>query len=203
MNQGNAVYESPAHTLHFKPSLAGNHQYDNAATAIACIEQLPQFTISDAHILQGISSTVWPARLQKLESGRLANILQPGIELWLDGGHNPQGGEVLAAWLRERNMKNVVLICGMLKNKDSGAYLKLLAPYVGKLYAVAIEGESQGQSAEQLQKTALNCGIEAVTASGIENALQTIACHAKTPTIVCICGSLYLAGNVLAANGEK
>ena len=197
------AYQSPARTLHFKPSLAGRHQYDNAATAIACIEQLPQFAISDMQITQALSQTTWPARLQRLENGPLPCILPPGIELWLDGGHNPQGGEILAQWLIERNIKDIHLICGMVKGKDSAAFLKTLAPQVNKLYAITIDGEPQSQSAQQLQQTAQEVGIDAVSSPNLENALQTIAHHAKTPSIVCICGSLYLAGRVLAANEEK
>lgn len=195
-------YRSAVRTMLLQPSLVGKHQLDNAATAVACIEKLPQFKVSDQHIQNGIASAVWPARLQKLESGKLVSLLPKGIELWLDGGHNPEGGEMLAAWLAERNVSEITLVCGMIQGKDSAAFLKPLVPYVKHIYTVAIEGESQSQSAEQLQQTAKKTTMKADTASSIENALQTIAQHGKTPAIVCICGSLYLAGKVLALNGE-
>ena len=197
------TYQSPARTMRFKPALAGKHQYYNAATAIACIEQLPQFEISDAQIIQGLSQTLWSGRLQRLKKGILVDILPPGIELWLDGGHNPQGGEILAQWLAEREVENVYVVCGMVRGKDSAGFLKNLAPYIEKLYAIAIQGEPQSQPAQQLQKTAIDTGIDAVSSPSLENALQTIAHHAKTPSIICICGSLYLAGKVLAANEKK
>lgn len=198
----NARFRSAKHTMLLKPALAGKHQFDNAATAIACVEQLPQFTVTDAHIQQGIANATWPARLQHLSSGKLANLLPKGVELWLDGGHNPQGGEMLAAWLAERNFSHVTLVCGMMQGKDSAAFLKPLVPLVKHVYTVAIEGESLSQTAQQLQQTAQKATMKADAAASIENALQTIAQHGKTPAIVCICGSLYLAGQVLALNGE-
>ena len=193
-------FRSAKHTMPLHPSMVGKHQFDNAATAIACIEQLPQFNVSDAHIKQGVSQATWPARLQKLDSGRLVDILPEGIELWLDGGHNAEGGEVLAAWLAQRNVPNVYLVCGMVEGKDSAAYLKPMSPLVKTLHSVTIDGEKTSQPAAKLQKTASGVGIQSFVSTDIENALQTIAQRAKTPAIVCICGSLYLAGKVLALN---
>jgi len=196
-----AEYQSSSRSLTLQPSLAGKHQYDNAATAVACIEQLPQFSITDAHIQQGLANAVWPARLQKITEGKLRDILPPGIELWLDGGHNPQGGEVLAAWMHEQN-KPIYLVCGMIKGKEMTSYLKHLAPYAKELVAITIPDEYQSQPAAQVELAAKQAGMEAACAPSLENALQTLAAHAKTPAIICICGSLYLAGKVLAANGE-
>ncbi len=198
-----AVYQSPARTLTYTPSLLGNHQYDNAATAIACIDQLPQFNVSDAQILQGIASAQWPARLQKLISGKYASMLRGGMELWLDGGHNPQGGEILAAWLKEQTGKEIHLICGMVGRKDVGGYLSAVAPYVASLAAVAIPDETTSLSAAEMLSAAQNAGISATAAPSIENALQTIIQRAKTPALICICGSLYLAGKVLATNDVR
>jgi dihydrofolate synthase / folylpolyglutamate synthase len=193
---GNAIYQSQKRTVEFKPSLAGEYQYDNAATAIACLDQMPQFALSDAHIREGLAHVQWPARLQRL-TGHHASFLPSGMELWLDGGHNPQGGQVLADWLKPQN-KDVYLVCGMLKGKDMSAYLKPLAAQARSLYAVAIPDEANSQSASAVESAARALGIEAVAAPSVENALQTIARHAKTPSIICICGSLYLAGKVLA-----
>jgi len=81
--------------------------------------------------------------------------------------------------------------------------LRPLAPRVERMYSVTIPGELTSQPAEQLVMAAREAGITAVSAPSVENALQTIARHAKTPAIICICGSLYLAGKVLAANEHK
>lgn len=188
----NGIYTSAKRTVTFKPSLVGDYQYDNAATAIACLDQLTHFSVTDAHITEGLSNVVWPARLQQLASPA------PGIELWLDGGHNPQGGEVLARWLATQKDKEIHLICGMVKGKDAKSFLAPMAPNVKTLYAITIPDEANSQSADSLAKTAAGLGMEATAAASVENALQTITQRAKTPAIICICGSLYLAGKVLA-----
>ena len=195
-------YESPERSLTFMPSLAGRHQFDNAATAVACVDKLPQFAISNAHITQGLSRAVWPARLQHLLTGKLVQLLPEGWELWLDGGHNPQGGQMLADFFRESKLCNVYLICGMMKHKDTAAYLQPMAPFVKILHAVTIANEEESQPAEQVQMAATHIGIKAFSAPSVEKALQSIALHAKTRGIICICGSLYLAGEVLAANAQ-
>jgi dihydrofolate synthase / folylpolyglutamate synthase len=201
MENGQAVYRSPGRELAFSPSLAGKYQYDNAATAIACIEQAAGFNINDAHIAEGIACASWPGRLQRLLQGTYAKLLPPGMELWLDGGHNPQGGQVLAEWLATQSGREIHLVCGMMQRKDSLEYLAHLKPYVKELHAIQIPREPQAQTAESVRTAAEKAGIPAVTAPDAEKALQTIAERAKTPATICICGSLYLAGKVLAANG--
>jgi len=188
----NGVYQSPKRTLTFAPSLVGDYQFDNAASAIACLDQMPDFTVSEAHITQGLANVVWPARLQKLPP------VAPDIELWLDGGHNPQGGEMLARWLATQNQKEIHLICGMVKGKDAKSFLAPVAPYAKSFYAITIPEEAGSQPAAQLAQVAAGLGMQAHAATSIENALQTVSARAKTPAIVCICGSLYLAGKVLA-----
>lgn len=197
INQG--IYLSAKRTLAIGPSLSGAFQYDNAATAIACIDFLPQFHVSDAQISQAIASTQWPARLQKL-SGKLARVMPLGVELWLDGGHNPQGGQVLGEWLSGQAGKHIALICGMMKGKDPHAFLAPLAPYANDVYAVAIPGESQSQEAVKVADAAQGLGLQAQAVESVQKALQMAAGHAKNPAIICICGSLYLAGKVLAAD---
>lgn len=124
----------------------------------------------------------------------------PQVELWLDGGHNPAGGEAVAATLARMPMRETHLICGMLNTKDVGGYMRPLAPHVTRLHAVSIPGEKNTLAAEDTRDAALGAGIDAVTAGSVAAALADIA--AKTPTArVLICGSLYLAGGVLRENG--
>lgn len=197
---GQGVYQSSKRSITVTPALAGDHQFDNAATAIACIDQLAQFSISDTQIQQGVANTLWPGRLQPLKQGKLAALLPEGTELWLDGGHNPQGGEMLARWFASRGDVEIHVICGMVKGKETGAYLASMAPYIKQLYAIAIPQEELSQPPEQVLMAAQEAGIRAEVAASMEKALQTIGSRAKTPAIICICGSLYLAGRVLAAN---
>jgi dihydrofolate synthase/folylpolyglutamate synthase len=192
---GVGVYHSPSRNLSFTPSLVGNYQYDNAATAIACLDLLPQFKISDEQITSGLANVVWPARLQKLS---LANL--PGhIELWLDGGHNAQGGEMLAEWLKEAPDYEHHLICGMIKGKDAAAFLVPAQPYAATLQAIAIPAEPNTQAPDQLAQTARQLGFDATPAASLEKALQSAIARAKKPARITICGSLYLAGKVLAS----
>ncbi|MFW0776632.1 MAG: bifunctional folylpolyglutamate synthase/dihydrofolate synthase [Rickettsiales bacterium] len=187
-------YRSAKRSLTFKPALAGAYQYDNAAMAIACVDQLVDFSISDEHIVSGIAKAHWPARLQNIT----AQAGMPNdIELWLDGGHNPQGGQVLADWCAAQT-KEITLICAMMKDKDSKAFLAPMAPHVKKLYAVAIDGEAGSKTAEQLKTAASEAGIAAEAMPSFQKALQTATHHATTGSIICICGSLYLAGKILA-----
>lgn len=198
----NHHYISPSRSILLNPSLAGEHQYDNAGAAVACIEQMPQFNISDEHIKTGLANAVWPARLQHLTSHPYCNMLPPEMELWLDGGHNPQGGMILAKWLAEQSKnKKTYLICGMIKGKDMKEYLRHLAPHAEFLCSVIIREEANSQTAEAVSEAAQAVGIKAQPTANIEKALQTLIEHAKTngnkPAIICICGSLYLAGKVL------
>lgn len=197
-------YQSEKRNIEFTPSLAGEYQYDNAATAIACIDQLPQFAITNEHIRQGIANAYWPARLQHIKQGVFVSILPPGIELWLDGGHNPQGGAVLAQWIKQKAAdRHVYLICGMIKGKDMQAFFSPMATAVKKLCAISIPGESASQPADKVAQAARAVGIEAQTSMSLENALKTVLESANSHAIICICGSLYLAGKVLAANERK
>lgn len=188
--------------LKLAPALVGEHQFDNAATAVACVNNLPQFNIRDEHIIQGLASADWPARLQHLTSHSYSKLLPQGAELWLDGGHNPQGGEVLGAWLAEQAAnKDVYIVCGMMKGKDSKEFLRYLAPYTKFLSAIPIPREKDSQNPASVAEAARAVGIAAESAENIEASLQSVAQRinaAQKPAIVCICGSLYLAGKVLA-----
>ncbi len=198
----NHHYISPTKNIELTPALAGEHQYDNAATAIACIEQMHGFNIKDEHIKIGLAKAVWPARLQHLISHPYCKLLPPEMELWLDGGHNPQGGQVLGKWLEQQSKdKKIYLVCGMIKGKDMKEFLRYLAPYAEFLCSVIIREEANSQPAQAVAEAAQAVGMKAEATASVEKALQTVIDHAKTngnkPAIICICGSLYLAGKVL------
>lgn len=201
MQDTQGEYMSAIRKLIYTPSLPGAFQYDNAATAIACLDKLPQFKVGDKHIQDGIASAVWPARIQKIEEGRYA-ALMASHRLYLDGGHNPQGGQVLGNWLSKQR-EDVYLICGMMKGKDVKAYLASIVPHATAFYAVAIPNEADSHKPEHLQHIAQDIGGEAHMVESIEKALQVVAARAKKPSLVCICGSLYLAGYVLSSGVTK
>ena len=181
------------------PSLAGAHQIANAGTAIACLEQLSGFALPASAIAEGLRHIDWPARLQRLTQGPLVDLLPAGSELWLDGGHNPAAGEVLgeiASFWRDRPL---YLIVGMLNTKDAGGFLAPLARHARSLDAVTIPGEENPHPAAQIAAAARGVGIAAREAVSVEAALRDIIGRAE-PGRVLICGSLHLAGTVLAEN---
>jgi len=183
-------------TLFAKPGLIGSHQINNTATAIACVDNLPEFNISKEDIDYGLKNAVWQARMQKLSSGKYANLLPPSCELWLDGGHNPAAGKIIADWVKEQK-KPVHLVCAMLKTKDSREFLAPLADCVDSLTAIAIEGDASSRTPQELAAIASDLGIKSYVSGDLSSAIKATLQHNDGDFIVLICGSLYLASNVL------
>ncbi|TDQ83441.1 dihydrofolate synthase/folylpolyglutamate synthase [Dongia mobilis] len=193
--------------LYPAPGLAGRHQYRNAGCAVATTGVLEGFKISDAHIAQGLRDVTWPARMQRLTRGPLVEMLPDGTwELWLDGGHNAEAGEVIAGMLADWRItdgKPAHLIFGMLNTKDPVAFLAQLAPHAEDLAAVAIPGDHASLSVEECVAAAAQVGLLAHGYRSVEAALRAIIdAHdgSTEPRRILICGSLYLAGTVLAEN---
>jgi dihydrofolate synthase/folylpolyglutamate synthase len=178
------------------PNLPGPHQIQNAGAAIAALRYLGRDEVACE---AAVTRAHWPARMQRLRHGPLVDSA-PQVELWLDGGHNPAGGEAVAATLARLPKRSTYLICGMLNTKDVRGYMLPLAGQVTRLHAVSIPGERNTLPAEQTRDAAMAAGIDAVTAPDVATALRAIA-HAAPDARVLICGSLYLAGSVLRENG--
>jgi dihydrofolate synthase/folylpolyglutamate synthase len=195
-------YESKTNVLDLPPpALTGPHQAVNAGMAIACLEKLAGFEVGAEAIAQGLSSVDWPARIQHLAEGRLMALLPAGAELWLDGGHNRAAGESLAAVAEGWRDKPLHLVFGMLKSKSPSDFLSPLAIHVSSLRAIAIPGEDNSLSAGESADAATSVGIDAEVAENMEAALGDIAARESGSFRALICGSLYLAGRVLVANG--
>jgi dihydrofolate synthase / folylpolyglutamate synthase len=181
-----------------RPGLLGPHQYANAGTAIACLECLPGFVPSTEALARGVTQVEWPARLQHLTEGKLARLMPSAGELWLDGGHNAAGGDALAAQAKTWRDKKLNLVFGMLKTHDAQGFLAALKPYAARVEAITIPGEENARSADDIADIAKSLGIRAAARPGITEA---VAAAAEPGGRVLICGSLYLAGRVLAENG--
>lgn len=178
------------------PNLPGPHQIQNAGAAITALRALG---CDETACEAAVTRAFWPARMQRLRQGPLV-ASAPQVELWLDGGHNPAGGEAVAATLARMPARPTHLICGMLNTKDVTGYMRPLASAVTRLHAVSIPGEKNTLPAEVTRDAALSVGIDAVAAVSVGDALAAIA--ADTPDArVLICGSLYLAGAILRENG--
>jgi dihydrofolate synthase/folylpolyglutamate synthase len=146
----------------------------------------------------------WPARMQRLTHGRLADHAPAGSELWLDGGHNADGGRAIAAALadlEERVSRPVVVIVGMLSTKDCAGFLKNFSGLARRVIAVPIHQDKAVPPGE-LAEIAADVGIPALARDNLESAIDLAGKLELDPTPrILITGSLYLAGEVLAANG--
>ncbi len=179
------------------PSLAGPHQAQNAALAVAAAEHLETHGLGARAKAEGLKTATWPARLQPLTSGPLPERLPAGWELWLDGGHNAAAGAALAETLGSKADRPLHLVFGMMNSKAVGDFLTSLGSLAESLHAVAIPGEVNSLSAEE---AAARSGFNAKPAPDIATAIDTILAGAARPGRILICGSLYLAGTVLRDN---
>ena len=170
-----------------RPALIGAHQAENAGIAMMAL-RAAGFNLPAAALAAGLARAEWPARLQRLH-GALARRLPPGSELWLDGAHNPGGAAALAAQLREWPGPTV-LVVGMKRSKDVAEFLRLLLPHAAAAFAVAEPGQHLALPVEEIITAS---GGIAVAGPDVAGALRQI----RTPARVLICGSLYLAGEVL------
>lgn len=190
------------------PGLAGAHQLLNAGLAVACLPHLP-VAVPDAAIREGLIRVEWPARLQRLTRGPLADALPPGWTLFLDGGHNDSAGEVLAAqaarWTAGTASGDgapLDIVFGMLGSKAPLDFLRPLAPFVRRLRAVGIPGEEKAVPPADAAALAREAGIAAAEpADGVAEAVAALTAGGAPPGRILICGSLYLAGTVLKDNG--
>ena len=206
VEHGRLVYQDEKGLLDMPPpKLFGRHQFDNAGTAIAAL-RAAGVNLPARAIEQGLTRAEWPARLQRLTTGKLVALAPEGAELWLDGGHNADGGRAIAAALgdlEERVSRPLLLVVGMLSTKDRSAFLRNFTGLVRRVFGVPIHQE-KGVPADEIAASARAAGMPADAAESIEDALtKTGALGFDPPPRILITGSLYLAGEVLAANGTE
>jgi len=202
---GRLVFEDEEGLLDLPlPRLTGRHQHINAATAIATLRTIELLPGNSDAFERGLLSVEWPARLQQLTRGKLAPLAPAGAELWLDGGHNPDGGRVLAAAmgdLEHQSPRPLVMIAAMLSTKDTLGFLRPFQGLVSELYAVPMAASHAGRPAAEVVAFAREAGLKAEEASSIAEALATLRARKwETAPRILFAGSLYYAGEVLAAN---
>jgi dihydrofolate synthase / folylpolyglutamate synthase len=202
--RGRLVYQDDDGLLDLPaPRLYGRHQFENAGTAIATL-RVSGLKLPAAAFESGMLRVDWPARMQRLSQGRLAPLLPAESELWLDGGHNADGGRAIAAALadlEERVSRPLILIVGMLSTKDAEGFLRNFTGLARRVITVPIH-QDKALPAAVLADIARGIGIPALARDDVESALGTIGKLELAPAPrVLITGSLYLAGEVLGANG--
>ena len=178
-----------------RPNLLGTNQIQNAGIAIAALTQL---TEKKEAFYGAVSKAKWPARMQKLSSGPIVSALGHS-DVWLDGGHNPAAGKALASYLSKQNNRPTVLICGLLKTKDATGYLSPLSNIVKFLAAVSIPNEQNTLPADETEKKATELGIKSKSFTSVSEGVQFVAEQFPNCQVL-ICGSLYLAGQILREN---
>ncbi|MDF1610458.1 bifunctional folylpolyglutamate synthase/dihydrofolate synthase [Hoeflea sp. YIM 152468] len=188
------------------PKLAGRHQQANAAAAIRALKAAG-FKLDEPAIAAGLLSVSWPGRLERLTHGRLVDAAMEGAELWIDGGHNPGAGLVIAeamANLNDRESRPLFLIAGMINTKDPAGYFEAYAGMARHVFTVPVPGSDAGLDPAFLADTADEAGLSAEPATDVETAISVICRNwtaSEQPPRILICGSLYLLGEVLKANG--
>ena len=188
------------------PRLPGRHQHANAAAAIRAVKAAG-FIVTDAMMEKAMTTVEWPGRLQRLTEGKLFARAPAGAEIWVDGGHNPGAGEVIAeaiANFEERQPRPLFLITGMINTKDPIGYFKAFAGLAEKVFCVPIKHSDAMIDPVILAHAAYDAGLVAEPMSSVGEALDSIAASLQPdslPPRILIGGSLYLVGDVLADNG--
>jgi dihydrofolate synthase/folylpolyglutamate synthase len=198
---GRLVYQDEAGLLDLPPpALLGAHQFHNAALAIAAGRHFGLPVDVDA-FSKGLRNVVWPARMMPLH-GKLRDLLGTGAELWLDGGHNVHGATAIAQAIADMNRSRpapLVLIMGMMSNRSPAEFLAAFEGQIDRVFTLTVPGEPNAHTAQEIAAQAKSIGLTAMAKSNVTSALRAAA---KIPNArVLICGSLYLAGDVLAKNG--
>ncbi|MBS0527797.1 MAG: bifunctional folylpolyglutamate synthase/dihydrofolate synthase, partial [Proteobacteria bacterium] len=206
VERGRLVYQDERGLLDLAaPRLFGRHQFDNAGLAIATLRAQTLFGIDSAAYERGVTGAEWPARMQRLTAGKLVDQAPRDSEVWLDGGHNADGGRVAAAALgdlEERVSRPLVVITGMMGNKDAKAFLANFAGLTRHIIVVPIPDTENAMPPDVLADAVRSLGLRVESAGSVEAALRSLArLSYEIPPRILIAGSLYLAGHVLAENG--
>lgn len=186
------------------PRLRGRHQLSNAAAAIEAV-RMAGFDIDHKAAERAMMVVEWPARMQKLTHGKLFDMAPKGSEIWLDGGHNPGAGIVIAealAELEERNPRPLIMIIGMINTKEASGYFEAYKDIARHVYTVPIADHEASIPNDLLAVAAQKAGLSAEPVHSVENALKLLAdtWGEEIPPRILIGGSLYLAGEVLRDN---
>ncbi|MEX0852470.1 MAG: bifunctional folylpolyglutamate synthase/dihydrofolate synthase, partial [Bauldia sp.] len=205
---GRLVYQDENGLLDLpSPRLVGRHQFVNAGTAVAALRSA-RLELPTAAIETGLTTVDWPARLQRLTSGELVSHARTDAEIWLDGGHNPAAGQAVAeamADLEERVPRPLFMIAAMLNTKDPVGFFQPFAGLARRIYTVPVPSTAAGRDPGELAEAALSAGVAAEPVADVAGALERISATTglPAPPRILICGSLYLAGAVLAENGNS
>ena len=177
-----------------KPSLEGPHQVINAVLAVTALTSVPELGININDINKGIKSTYWPGRLEKISTEIVKKHSLKTNDIWLDGGHNIAGAEAIKNWISYRNIKNLILVCGFLKNKDAKNILLILKDYIKHIILVPIDNKNS-YTLKELKIISDDLELSSYTKDSIKEALTSSVINSSSKVLVF--GSLYLIGETL------
>jgi dihydrofolate synthase/folylpolyglutamate synthase len=184
-----------------RPGLAGIHQILNAANVVASIRMLEKFNISYENICNGLKNVYWPGRLEKITKGVLYDLLPKDCELWIDGAHNDNGAQMIAASIAAQwSDKDIYVINGRTAKRNIKSFLKYFEGIAKAVYGVKVRSEPSGEDALNIQTAAEELGFESYACDGLSEAIAMIKASAKGPFRILVTGSLYLAADVKLAN---
>jgi dihydrofolate synthase/folylpolyglutamate synthase len=204
--RGRLIYQDEEGLIDLPPpSLYGRHQVDNAGLAIAALRALRDLRITEDALAKGVAAAEWPARMQRLTAGPLAVMAKArGADLWLDGGHNPHAARALAqaaADLSGRDGRPVVFVLGLLARKDAVGVMAALSQVRCKIITIGFNSDLAAPP-EPLAELARAQGLEAQACLNVTDGVRMALAGDGPAPHVLICGSLYLAGEVLALSPE-
>ena len=201
INKKNFIYKDRfgKMTLPF-PNLLGNFQISNVSTAIATVRNLKQFNITEKHIKKAITKIRSEGRLQKITHGKLRKFVSKNNQILIDGAHNPLAAINIKKYLKNLNTKkNIVMVLGMMKNKDHKEFIQILKSEINSIITLDIPNQVNFIKKNKLSKIAISCDVESKTERSIKSALKNIS-KADSNAIIFFTGSLYFAGEILNLN---
>ena len=194
----NSQYQYPL------PFLKGKHQVENAATAISTVKSINQIQVNENFINDGIRKVFWPARMQNLSNGRLRKKLGNKFDIWLDGGHNEDAANMIFSFIKDWSSQDKIMILAMTSGKNPTTFLKKIINQFKLVILLPIENHQYIKPYEIREsiRAKFDDKIKVECSLNIDEAIDLILDKHLSGKIL-ICGSLYLAGQILKADGFK
>ena len=175
-------------------TLAGRHQLDNAACAVALLDAAEGrgISVNDGAVRRGLESVLWEGRLEVVERGPV---------LLLDGAHNPAAAHVLAEYLTEwcasRPESRLIFVLGMMRDKDHARFVEPFYRLVSEVVLTQVD-MARSASVQELREAVGSRFPQCHVAPSAAYALALAKARATAPDLICVTGSLMLVGEVKA-----
>ena len=172
-----------------KTALTGDHQVKNAALAVAAVEVLAGhgYAVKKEHIVSGLAAVRWPGRLE---------VVRHNPTVILDGAHNPAASNVLVDSLKRcYTWRRLILVFGVLKDKKYREMMKRLCPLADRVI-LTLPNTERAVPPERLSPIAAQYCRDVAIIPSPRLAFRKAISEAAVDDLICVCGSLYLVGDV-------